>query len=218
MEQTASPGDLAISALARLAQRLTHLVEVDHRVRRCRVIDFADDGGVLLCIELQRGTDPMPCRVIARELEFALASVSRYPGVNPEVSVIAYGMVVLSLLVQGGLLLPVADILGLHHAARREATRSRTGRLANRRARGCLAQRKHEAALFSWHICYLTSGTSNSYDRALAHDAARRAASQQRSRPDLRRLPAIIRSASNSWAAIRICSASRPLTSRPASS
>jgi monovalent cation:H+ antiporter, CPA1 family len=47
-------------------------------------------------------------------LSVALAlSVANYPQVDPRVSVIAYGMVVLSLLVQGGLLLPVADLLGL---------------------------------------------------------------------------------------------------------
>ena len=58
-------------------------------------------------------------------LSVALAlSVAAYPGVNPEVSVIAYGMVVLSLLVQGGLLLPVADLLGLSQSARE---RSGTG-------------------------------------------------------------------------------------------
>ena len=33
------------------------------------------------------------------------------------VSVLAYGMVVLSLVVQGGLLLPVADLLGLSQSA-----------------------------------------------------------------------------------------------------
>lgn len=49
-------------------------------------------------------------------LSIALAlSVANYPGVNPQVSVLAYGMVVLSLIVQGGLLLPVADLLGLRH-------------------------------------------------------------------------------------------------------
>ena len=50
-------------------------------------------------------------------LSVALAlSVASYPGVNPQVSVIAYGMVVLSLVVQGGLLLPVADLLGLRYS------------------------------------------------------------------------------------------------------
>ena len=47
-------------------------------------------------------------------LSVALAlSVAAYPQVNPAVSVLAYGMVVLSLVVQGGLLLPIAGWLGL---------------------------------------------------------------------------------------------------------
>jgi monovalent cation:H+ antiporter, CPA1 family len=47
-------------------------------------------------------------------LSVALAlSVAAYPEVNRDVSVIAYGMVLLSLVVQGGLLLPVAGWLGL---------------------------------------------------------------------------------------------------------
>ena len=47
-------------------------------------------------------------------LSVALAlSVAAIPGVDPKVSLIAYGMVVLSLVVQGGLLLPVADLLRL---------------------------------------------------------------------------------------------------------
>jgi len=51
-------------------------------------------------------------------LSIALAlSVAAEAGVDPRVSVLAYGMVVLSLLVQGGLLLPVADLLGLRKAA-----------------------------------------------------------------------------------------------------
>ena len=51
-------------------------------------------------------------------LSVALAlSVAGYPQVNPLVSVLAYGMVVLSLLIQGGLLLPVADLLHLRRVA-----------------------------------------------------------------------------------------------------
>jgi len=47
-------------------------------------------------------------------LSVALAlSVATYPQVSPRVSAVAYGMVVLSLLVQGGLLLPVANLLRL---------------------------------------------------------------------------------------------------------
>ena len=50
-------------------------------------------------------------------LAVALAlSVASYPQVNPIVSVLAYGMVVLSLVVQGGLLLPIAGLLRLRTA------------------------------------------------------------------------------------------------------
>jgi CPA1 family monovalent cation:H+ antiporter len=51
-------------------------------------------------------------------LSVALAlSVATLPGVNPEVSVLAYGMVVLSLVIQGGLLLPVAELLKLRRGS-----------------------------------------------------------------------------------------------------
>jgi monovalent cation:H+ antiporter, CPA1 family len=51
-------------------------------------------------------------------LAVALAlSVRNHPGVASSVSVLAYGMVVLSLVVQGGLLLPVADLLRLRGRA-----------------------------------------------------------------------------------------------------
>jgi NhaP-type Na+/H+ or K+/H+ antiporter len=51
-------------------------------------------------------------------LSVALAlAVAQYPQIPARVSVIAYGMVVLSLLVQGGLLLPVARLLRLRTAA-----------------------------------------------------------------------------------------------------
>jgi Na+:H+ antiporter len=47
-------------------------------------------------------------------LSVALAlSVADYPGVDHRVSLLAYGMVVLSLLVQGGLLVPIASALRL---------------------------------------------------------------------------------------------------------
>lgn len=51
-------------------------------------------------------------------LAVALAlSVRQVPGVDPSVSILAYGMVVLSLVVQGGLLVPVADLLRLRGGA-----------------------------------------------------------------------------------------------------
>jgi CPA1 family monovalent cation:H+ antiporter len=51
-------------------------------------------------------------------LSVALAlSITGYAAVNASVSVLAYGMVVLSLVVQGGLLMPVARRLGLSQPA-----------------------------------------------------------------------------------------------------
>ena len=47
-------------------------------------------------------------------LSVALAlSVAKTPGIDSRVSIVAYGVVVLSLLIQGGLLLPLADLLRL---------------------------------------------------------------------------------------------------------
>ncbi len=51
----------------------------------------------------------------ALSVALALAVVGM-PGLDPRISVVAYGIVVLSLLVQGGLLLPVADLLRLRRA------------------------------------------------------------------------------------------------------
>jgi len=57
------------------------------------------------------------CGGLRGALSVALAlSVVGHPGVDPRVAVLAYGMVVLSLVVQGGLIVPVADALGLRMA------------------------------------------------------------------------------------------------------
>jgi Na+:H+ antiporter len=76
--------------------------------------------GLLGVADIRGTTIPWPWRHMTLwggmrgALSVALAlSVAAYPQVNPKVSVIAYGMVVLSLVIQGGLLLPVADLLGL---------------------------------------------------------------------------------------------------------
>jgi len=76
--------------------------------------------GLLVAIDPHARTIPWPWRHMTMwggvrgALSVALAlSVASYRSVAPDVSVIAYGMVVLSLVVQGGLLLPVAGRLGL---------------------------------------------------------------------------------------------------------
>lgn len=64
--------DSAIAHRARLADMITEIVEADARVRRCKRIDFADDGGVLLTIELVPERYAGIRAAIARELEFAI--------------------------------------------------------------------------------------------------------------------------------------------------
>ena len=51
IDQISSQGDLTIKTRARMAERLTSLVEVDPRVIRCSLIEFADDGGVLVGVD-----------------------------------------------------------------------------------------------------------------------------------------------------------------------
>jgi hypothetical protein len=65
--------DIAINARARLAVALTTLIEADPRVRRWRRMEFAEDGGALVVVELHPTPGKIAGEVIARELEFALA-------------------------------------------------------------------------------------------------------------------------------------------------
>lgn len=64
--------DDLLTRRARLAARMTAVIEADWRVDRCMRIDFYDEGGALLVVELIRQSDPMSRNVIARELEFAV--------------------------------------------------------------------------------------------------------------------------------------------------
>lgn len=64
--------DEVVARRARLAARMTAVIESDWRVDRCRSIDFVAEGGVLVVVELVRISDPKSRNVIARELEFAL--------------------------------------------------------------------------------------------------------------------------------------------------
>jgi hypothetical protein len=59
------PSDLTIRTRARLADALAGIVEADPRVRRWRRLDFAEDGGALLVVELRRGPDAIARQVIA---------------------------------------------------------------------------------------------------------------------------------------------------------
>ncbi len=64
--------DGLITARARIAQKMTEVIESDPRVLRCKRIDFVGDGGALIGVELVPDPDAKSRDVIARELEFAV--------------------------------------------------------------------------------------------------------------------------------------------------
>jgi len=79
--------DLTINARARMADTLAGIVEADPRVRRWSRLDFADDGGAVLVVELHHGTDAIARGVIARELEFVAArTLPNLPWLRVQVS------------------------------------------------------------------------------------------------------------------------------------
>jgi hypothetical protein len=65
--------DQVISRRALIAEGISKAIASDLRVRRCKSIDFADDGGVMVAVELIPSADAKNRDVIARELEFAVA-------------------------------------------------------------------------------------------------------------------------------------------------
>jgi hypothetical protein len=65
--------DEVIARRAHLAERVTDVIDADRRVRRCRRIDFSNDGGALLTVELVPDSDAKSREAIARELEFVVS-------------------------------------------------------------------------------------------------------------------------------------------------
>jgi endonuclease YncB( thermonuclease family) len=58
---------------ARLAEKMTELVESDRRVGRCKRVVFSYEGGAMVAVELVGDGDAASRGSIARELEFAIA-------------------------------------------------------------------------------------------------------------------------------------------------
>jgi hypothetical protein len=58
---------------ARLAEKMTELVERDRRVGRCKRVVFSTEGGAMVAVELAGNGDAASRGSIARELEFAIA-------------------------------------------------------------------------------------------------------------------------------------------------
>jgi hypothetical protein len=77
--------DSTIRTRARLADAIAVVIEADSRVRRWRRVEFADDGGVVVVVELA-GANGIVAEVIARELEFAaMTAVRALPWVRVQV-------------------------------------------------------------------------------------------------------------------------------------
>lgn len=66
--------DSTIKTRARLADALALIFDADPRVLRWRRVEFAEDGGVVVVVELTPTKSRITAEVIARELEFAAAS------------------------------------------------------------------------------------------------------------------------------------------------
>ena len=79
--------DSTINARARAANALAAFFEADPRVRRWRRVEFAEDGGAVVVVELHSGAGMVNAQVIARELEFAAGGeLPRLPWIRVQVA------------------------------------------------------------------------------------------------------------------------------------
>jgi hypothetical protein len=79
--------DTTINARARAANALAAFFEADPRVRRWRRVEFADDGGAVVVVELMPTHGRTAAEVIARQLEFSAASaLPRLPWIRVQVA------------------------------------------------------------------------------------------------------------------------------------
>jgi hypothetical protein len=79
--------DSTIKTRAKLADALALVIDADRRVQRWRRIEFADDGGVVVVVELTHSPSRVAAEVIARELEFAATrALPQLPWVRVQVN------------------------------------------------------------------------------------------------------------------------------------
>jgi hypothetical protein len=69
----ADVNEFGFNRRARLAERMTELVESDRRVGRCKRVVFSHEGGAMVAVELVALGDAASRGSIARELEFVIA-------------------------------------------------------------------------------------------------------------------------------------------------
>lgn len=78
--------DSVLKTRASLADALGVIFDADSRVLRWRRVEFADDGGAVVVVELIPTHGTITAQVIARELEFAAASkLPRLPWIRVQV-------------------------------------------------------------------------------------------------------------------------------------
>jgi hypothetical protein len=79
--------DSVLKTRARLADALGVIFDADPRVLRWRRVEFADDGGAVVVVELMPTQVRIAAEVIARELEFAAESgLPRLPWVRVQLA------------------------------------------------------------------------------------------------------------------------------------
>jgi hypothetical protein len=66
--------DTTIKTRGRQADALALIIDADPRVLRWRRVEFAEDGGAVIVVELMPTQTRIAAEVIARELEFTAAS------------------------------------------------------------------------------------------------------------------------------------------------
>ena len=78
--------DSTIKTRARLADALALIFDADPRVLRWRRVEFAEDGGAVVVVELMPTHTRIAAEVIARELEFTAArQLPRLPWIRVQV-------------------------------------------------------------------------------------------------------------------------------------
>ena len=65
--------DGVMTRRVRVAEKVTQLIESDRRVSRCKRVDFSNEGGLVVGVELITYGDAASRGSIARELEFAIS-------------------------------------------------------------------------------------------------------------------------------------------------
>jgi hypothetical protein len=82
----AEMNDFVFNRRARLAEKMSVLIESDRRVGRCKRVVFSSEGGAIVAVELRADGDAASRGSIARELEFVIAeAMPALPGASVQI-------------------------------------------------------------------------------------------------------------------------------------